>query len=293
MKKLKSIIVSIIGLAILSICSIGFWGCEKNEVIDIPNYEIYQEIGMEHNNGLDYVFDELKKANVSKTTLKSANLNNDIFEIAQKATEDFVKRTFEMSNENLSNANLQISKAFANTLKNGARLKSGKANLYDNEMAASLSDLQIDLLDELNKIMSDNDYNLNSLRNRIISIEKRAVSNLLEEEYAIILSAASVAKYTLEYWSENFDKWSELLGGNTVTLSSIARLKSSNVESDNGGFSWKEVGKVDVATAAGAATTGGVTYLLGLGPVGWKAWAGIVGGAAVGGSVTDIILQIW
>ena len=74
MKKLKSIIVSIIGLAILSICSIGFWGCEKNEVIDIPNYEIYQEIGMEHNNGLDYVFDELKKANVSKTTLKSANL---------------------------------------------------------------------------------------------------------------------------------------------------------------------------------------------------------------------------
>ncbi|MFV0506544.1 MAG: hypothetical protein ACK5L5_07530 [Bacteroidales bacterium] len=215
--------------------------------------------------------------------LKNKSQDNEVFKNAQKATEDFVKKTFEMSNENLSTANLQISKVFDKTLKNGARLKNAKANLYDNEMM--LSDLQIGLLDELNKIMSDNDHNLKSLKRRIVSLEKRAVSNLTEEECAVVLSAASVAKCTLEYWNENLDKWSELLGDNTATPPAVARLKS------NGVFSWKVLGKADVAGAVGAASTGGVTYLLGLGPVGWKAWAGVVGGVA--GSVNDIILQAW
>ncbi|MFV0506545.1 MAG: hypothetical protein ACK5L5_07535 [Bacteroidales bacterium] len=52
------------------IIAFTFVGCEEEKNIDIPNYEIYQEIGTEHNNGLDYVFDELKKNQAVKTYVK-------------------------------------------------------------------------------------------------------------------------------------------------------------------------------------------------------------------------------
>ncbi len=291
-RKTNLFTTSVIMLLLFSL--IGFWGCEGYDNIDIPNYEIYQKIGIEHNNGLDYVFEELKKSDVSKIGLKSANLSEDIFEIAQNATKDFIAKTFDLSDENLSLVNLQIAKAFDKTSKNEVNLKSANAHLYESKTEALLTDTQINFLDELNAIMSDNDHDLKSLQKRIISIENRAVNNLVEEEYAVILAATSVAKYTLEYWSENLDKWSVLLSGNTATLQTMPRLKSGNAESEeDDNFSWKEVGKADVGGAVAAAAGSGVGYLVAGGPVGWKAWAGIVAGGAAAGSVGDAIEQLW
>jgi hypothetical protein len=128
-------------------------------------------------------------------------------------------------------------------------------------------------IEELDVIMSDSDYDLVSLHNRIIRLEEEATERLTEEELTQLFAGSTVAYYTLEYWQD----YSKEQGDTTRAASD---------------FSWKQVGKVDVATAVGVATGEGI-YMLIAGPIGWKAFVASVVGGAIGGSVTDAILQIW
>jgi len=57
------------------------------------------------------------------------------------------------------------------------------------------------------------------------------------------------------------------------------------------GFSWKQVGRIDIASGVGAAATVGVANFFG--PTGWAVFGAATLGTAVGGSVTDAILQVW
>lgn len=56
-------------------------------------------------------------------------------------------------------------------------------------------------------------------------------------------------------------------------------------------FSWKQVGKMDVASGVGAAATVGVANFFG--PTGWAVFGAATLKGAGGGSVTDAILQVW
>jgi hypothetical protein len=128
-------------------------------------------------------------------------------------------------------------------------------------------------VEKLDVIMSDSDDDLVSLHNRIIRLEEEAITILTEEELTQLFAGSAVAYYTLEYWQD----YSVEQGDTTLSASA---------------FSWKQVGKVDVATALGVAT-GEAVSLLFAGPFGWKAYVGVIVGGAVAGSVTDAILQIW
>ena len=57
------------------------------------------------------------------------------------------------------------------------------------------------------------------------------------------------------------------------------------------GFSWKQVGRIDIASGVGAAATVGVANFFG--PTGWAVFGAATLGGAVGGSVSEAILQIW
>ncbi len=288
---------------ILILGTVVFFSCNKEEakvnLLEVPNYEIYQTIGVEHNNGLNYVFKQLKaeKERVGKDGFITKRAN--IRALVEQATKDFTAEMFEVNDEDLLHVNEQISAIFQQPL----RLKSGsneELHLYDADMKEELSSLQIKFLDDLNLVMSDDDGDLESLQARILEIEKEAVMKMEEEDYIVILVATSVAKNTLAYWHANLDEWVELLSEDVDSfqqkndVKEVQGAKEVQTEEDNRvDFSWKLVGKEDVAGAFGAAFGSGVSYVLTAGPVGWKVWAAIVVGGAAGTSAQNAIGQLW
>lgn len=133
-----------------------------------------------------------------------------------------------------------------------------------------------------NIIMSDGDEDLNSLKSRITKIEEEAENTLPEKEQALIYIATSISKYTLEYWLNNFEKWYQLLSSTQKSSIKIMKAKQS--------FSWKSVGKNDVAGGIGGAVGAGVATLFG--PIGWAGWGGAIIGGAAGSSAYDAAMQL-
>lgn len=236
-------------------------------------------VGLHHNEGMQQLFLTLKnkKEESGQTITKDQWIR-----ISENETRALADREG-LSSELNQVAHQEITKVFdkyfsANNL--AARSKMLEASLYTDEEGNILSAKQRELLDALDVVLMDEDEYMPSLHSRISLIESRALYELSPEEQIVIFSGTSLARATLDYWYVNYPIWRETFSGDA----SISRTQD---------FSWKQTGKVDVASAVGAATGCGVSYLLGAGPVGWKAWAAIVGGAAVGGSVTDAILQLW
>lgn len=126
--------------------------------------------------------------------------------------------------------------------------------------------------------MTDDDINLFSLQSRInrtIVDENKYLTGIALEDF---LAAASVANNTLQYWHDNYDKW-------TTTLATpITKAKS---------FNWKQLGKADVKACITGVSGELVSCLLVTGPVGWKAWLAVAVGSAVIGSADDALDQLW
>lgn len=130
--------------------------------------------------------------------------------------------------------------------------------------------------------MSDGDEDLNSLKSRIVKIEEEAENILPEKEQTVIYVATSIASHTLEYWLNNLEKWNQLLSSTQKSSTKIMKAKQA--------FSWKSVGKNDVAGGIGGAVGAGVARLFG--PVGWAGWGGAILGGAAGASAFDAAMQL-
>lgn len=127
--------------------------------------------------------------------------------------------------------------------------------------------------------MTDGDLDVISLDNRISTLENRVFeANLTESEQIIIYSATNTARYSLDYWNRNLASWDVLIGTNTATLKVQRR------------FSWKSVGKNDVAGAIGGAVAAGIANLFG--PVGWAGYGSTILAGAAGASAYDAAMQL-
>jgi hypothetical protein len=151
----------------------------------------FDYVGIEHNEGLDE-FLNILNANKSKTILTS-NKKVDLLKnyLSSELSEA------RLDSESASVINSLHEKATSFTYLNDK-------NLFDNlEMSRNLRNY----LKNLNSLI-DNSRDLKSLKASIDSfcLEARS-SELTNEELSILYGAASTAKFSADYWSNNMDKW--------------------------------------------------------------------------------------
>jgi hypothetical protein len=137
------------GLTLIITLCIVLFSCQKEEITSINEPFDYEQIGIEHNKGLDYVFEYLKKEGVGKTSnLKSAT---NIFDLTKEATLSYAKTSKIFNGIDYDKLPL-IYQDF-----NGNKLKSAGIDELATSIGSEieLSSSQIFFLNELDKVISN------------------------------------------------------------------------------------------------------------------------------------------
>ncbi len=287
-------------LVIIGICcliSIGFLfqSCEKEE-IDLNNNEVdYELIGIEHNKGLEYIFEQLKSKNKS---LKSTSINgdNEYFKLTNSLTKEFINEKSVFSSKS------ELYNAEYNDLSNeGIQLKSSsidKRNVLSNALESEDAKELLQLL--LKTIETCNHKNFNRRISKLEKINSEIDRLYNSKDVMMLKSVCSVGKHSLSYWSENYSKWKNELSTSSVKVPQYIRLKSANSEGDDDAwydFNWGAIGASDAVSAGIGVThlaisgTGGA--LVATGPGGWVAIGAVVTGYAIEGSAASMLVDIF
>ena len=111
-------------------------------------------------------------------------------------------------------------------------------------------------------------------------IKNIAKLELSKENTQLVLIATEIGIMSSTYWSENIEKWNQLINEST-----------SNRISCEDWFSWSEVAGADVAGGVGAAVT---TAIVNAAPgAGQVAYGTAIVSTAAGASVGDAVFQVW
>lgn len=127
-------------------------------------------------------------------------------------------------------------------------------SLWKPEQDASLSPVTKSLLNDLQGIMLDSTKTLQQSLDEIAALEITANNDpaLDSQELALVLSATSVGKSSLQYWLQNYSQWSNLIGTSTVWKVATNRSASACARS---------AGVADVAGTVGGAVYVGIYSL--------------------------------
>lgn len=196
--------VRFFGIGILAACmiSLGIFaqGCSsdfdsdiKIENLDIP--EEYNEVGVLHNEGLEYIFEEIKALGIEYTKnprLKSRPLMENKDESIKQAT-----LAFGNQHEKLQ----KHSDIFTHALKDIPSLKSSSVE----KPSPSVQQL----LDEITSVLSQEfkEKELSRLKALLDVINQKAAITLSEADAAVIYCATSTGYHSYQYWMNNHKKW--------------------------------------------------------------------------------------
>lgn len=265
MKKILSFYLAI-SVIVVAMFSFLFYSCNTSAPASaVPERASDAiNIGTVHNDGLALMFSKLQalpKTRAGKIDISRKELDALILDVAKQIVAEQGAEDEQLREIDTYLDQFLIEKVFNN----------------DALVYAELLPAQEILIRELDAILTDDDESLTSLTNRILSVENRAKSSFAGEELEAVLAACNVTAYTIRYWHDNADLWADLLPDPGTRAF----------------FSWKNFGRADLKGAVAAAGGGLSTYLLGFGPVGWKAWGALIVGGAVTGSIDNAIDQLW
>ncbi|MBC7651305.1 MAG: hypothetical protein H7101_06105 [Deinococcales bacterium] len=287
MKKLL-VSLSILSTMMFSSCSKNINESEinKNRLITPKSLNF---IGVEHNKGLDFIYNGLKNGRINNgenatfsiTTLQD---RQEVLDLVEEQTHNYIDNNYPQD-PTLSLAHQLISSVCTEDF-----VSSVNGGLYNNQLVTSITSNEVQFLDQLNVILSDDDNSITSIISRIEQLEMTA-STFSDEEKYVVFSASVVAKNSFSYWNEHFDDWQNLFHSNNFNLGTLStgNLGSSGNYQTLGAVNWKNVGKADVAGAVGGAIRSGVGLFFG--PVGWGSFGLSVIGTALGGSGTAAVYQ--
>lgn len=175
-------------------------------------------VGIQHNQGLDYVIDAIIAAKKeSKTRSGSSKLTPEQIEnVAQNAIVEFLSRG-ELSATRSGSGNLaaQVAQQFESA-------KSGvlKAKLDDmlnstrSDMGDDEPEISPELAEQLRILFGLLEHkNPDVIINSITAQEEEVYGLLNEADRAIFYSTSSVLNYSLLYWMLNYNYWEEVLTG--------------------------------------------------------------------------------
>jgi hypothetical protein len=265
-----------------------FIGCSRNEGIEESSQTVidtksFDYIGTIHNQELEYVYEQLKEAKkTNKSALSLSSKSNSIDLISKIVTDRIKSQEFSQQEENIA---LTVLNSHSRVLKAGkvSYTSSKNASKIYGEYSSSLTSNQMEVLDDLQKLIGNRKATLNQTLEGIVELEKSASSKLSEKELFVIYCATSVAKATSKYWYANFTKWKMLKSNNMLKTNSF---KTSSIEDDLA-YGWRDVLGDDVAGAVGGALGAAVVNLApGAGQV---AYGTAIAAGAVGNSATGIV----
>lgn len=260
---MKQISKLLLGLLVTMIL---FQSCEKDEnslSTDI-NAKQLEFVGVEHNKMLNEVYEFIKNENIDK---KTGKLKIENFLISK------INSNTEYSNQSNKIGIDYTKDVFSRKINLNSSLK-----LSSKKSSNSLADNYIDRLDQ---ILTNIDFNDNSVLMTINSIEQEIEQdeNLTDENKITLLSATQVSRYSYNYWSENWDNWLALVDVNKSSFNKRTKSAGGNIV------------KGDVAGAiGGAAGAWAVNVIPGAGQV---AYGGAIIGAGVAGSVGVAVYELF
>lgn len=275
--KVSKFIFLLSGLTLSVIMSLFFFSCQKNEIEPTNEPFDYEQIGIEHNKGLDYVFENLKKEELSgKLSIERVD---NLFDLTKQATISFTKTSVITKNIDYSKLPLIFQTFNHNKLKSA-----GTDELTTSiETEIELSQLQILFLNRLDEVMSNLKIGFQPTIEKIKDIELDIKKQCSNEESELLLAATVVGRYSLEYWQNNYEKWIFELSGGEITINA-STLKSAHSTKDWDWF-WDTLGDMGKSDVVGGAIGAGVGALAG----GIGAAPGAVAGACYSSAGRGIV----
>lgn len=247
MKKSYYLLTSLLITAILFSCQSIF--DQESKVSNNPQ----DYIGQLHNEGMDYILNEIIKLPKTKSGTKFFDI-----QYIKKATISFMKKK-ELLNKQITKST--YNDTFLDSL-----------NFSD----APISNLQKDYLIRLIDILTvPKEADIKTVTNNIIELENEILqnNNLGENECFPILCGCSVARYSAIYWNKNLEKWRVNILGINKSQQKTITTKSGDPEE---GF-WDGVWDIAKEDAIGAAL--GALGGAGIGGIG--AGPGAIGGGCI------------
>lgn len=287
MKKYSIILFSLAILIIHFSCNkydtLNFY--QDSSKITVSSFDF---IGLEHNNGLDYVF--------SKTMEKS---NNPTFNDVLKSVDTYVYEISIYTKGSEDNRNDLFNTKTKDLIKSSIATKSIIINRE--ALLTKLTVNQFNLIEKLDRVFII--PNIDSQLKEIRYLKEVALNTLGKNEIVFVLSTLSLAEHSLIYWSSSKGElWMNRILQISNSKQAMLQTKFKGQSINNGiktdKIDWHNVAVADVAAfiigfPAGinaGAIVGGVTA--GIASGGVAAGVGAVLGGVVGGSASGIASAI-
>jgi hypothetical protein len=243
------------------------FSCQKDNAPQIPKVEIdYNEIGVIHNQGLEYAFESLKAVHS-----KGVSSKEEYFNIIGESTVTFTEERFsDLSPEQMNKVKTTILDARKSLSELTHSFKKGDPELYTEIIESAdtlMTENQKKFSDELFRLLLNKTSSIKVIQNGLDSLENVIELTCSEIEKQILLSAISIARHSSNYWNDNYLKWENELNPS----------KSLNLEADP--VNWKVVGAADVAYAVTVGIACSTALLVPF--IGWTTYIGVVGGGAI------------
>lgn len=230
--------------------------CQREKGPEEPN-DIYERIGQLHNEGLDYAFEYMKACQTK------VNVKLDQQQILAKGLEAV---DLFLTEKGILNSKTKTSSPLFIENYDGAGLTTGQKKYYE----------------ELIHVIVNKSLDYTNTQRAVEQVRMNVIANLPAQDAEILLYGIAIAKYSLEYWHENADKWRT--AGNINAFAYRVMTKGENPEGEDS-LDWKEVAKGDVSGAIGGAAAGILAGGVGAGP------GALAGGVA--GSVAAGVGELW
>ena len=270
---------------------VALFGCMKSSNIYYSaatmniNSKSFDFIGLEHNRGLDYVF---------SNTLQN---NNPTFDDVLKSVDKYVYEVSPITSASKDNRDELFNSETRALLKSS--ITSRSIIIDRTTLIKKLTPAQFSMIEKLDGAFSLSDVELQL--SEIKSLKEEAISTLNNEEIVFVLSALSLAEYSLIYWSgSKGEMWKDRIMeiSNSGQGSSKINGENINMNVKSNKIDWHNVAVADVSAfivgfPAGVnvgAIVGGLTA--GIASGGVAAGIGAVLGGIVGGTASGIATAI-
>lgn len=290
MKRIKKKII--VGFSVIVITAMLF-SCqksntkEKEEVLsDEKIISIFSQIGEIHNSGLDYVFTDLQKQNLTLVNGNNSINNHDkIYKLIDNSVTEFAYKSLKIKSIDLSPF---IEKNNTGNPIKEYLYKDLVSQIKSLKQAEGLSIAFLRLMAELNALVDKNASKIefdNLMKNGILTLNDF-------DEKAKFVSCTSIGFSSLQYWKRNVSKWKQMLSsGNLQTTTKVSSDLNEirviyTVPADDPG---KAIGKADITGIITGAVggcvigaAGGTTVLPVVGTITGCAALGSAGAITVG-----------
>lgn len=258
-------------LSSLIVTIVLIFSCQPSDLKINADLVDYDQIGREHNQGLDAIFESLKSL---KTSGRLSNARSGEFlDVIENVTIDFtLKNHSDLSGSSVDELKRNVAhmKSNLNEYSSLAARTNDSQYIHDkmiSEIEHLLTANQKSYVSKIIEAVTSIGLDINAIQAKLKNIESEVRLKCSEEELPVLLSTLSIARHSSQYWHDNYSKWVEEFGD----LSGSGRVKAE--------INWWVVGGADVAAgvSVGVATSTALVVPF----IGWTAWGIVTGGAAL------------